>query len=150
MRSISKKLQHNEYLLSMANFHWYIFIPGIILYLFALATFIFNDFLWFVLGVYIMGIAFVSLLVPIIKNITTELTITSKRVIFKTGLINRKKVELNLYKIKSICINQSSLGRILSFGTLILNHVDGKQTKIYGICKPFEFENEARQIIDAE
>jgi len=62
----------SEYMLYIASFHWYIFIPGLLLYLFAITLFIVNDLLWFIFGVYIIGLALLSLLVPTIVNITKE------------------------------------------------------------------------------
>jgi len=102
-----------------------------------------------IFGVYIIGLALLSLLVPTIVNITKELTLTSKRIIFKTGLIRRNTVELNLCKIQSLHVEQNFFGRILGYGTIIFNVTDGGKTKISGICKPLEFEKDARITINA-
>jgi len=136
-------------MLYIASFHWYIFIPGLLLYLFAITLFIVNDLLWFIFGVYIIGLALLSLLVPTIVNITKELTLTSKRIIFKTGFFRRNTVELNLCKIQSLHVEQNFFGRILGYGTIIFNVTDGGKTEISGICKPLEFEKDARITINA-
>jgi len=148
MKYLGHNLLKHEYMLYMANFHWYIFIPGIFLYLIAIAIFITNDLTWFLYGIYIIGLAMFALLMPIIINLTTELTITSKRVIYKSGLLSRTTVELNHNIIDSISVNQNILGRILGYGTLIFRGTGGEKTEVAGICKPLEFEKDAKRTIE--
>lgn len=61
----------------------------------------------------------------IIKNLityfTTEYGITSTRVISKEGLIRRDIEEINLSSIESINVNQTIIGRILNYGTIVIS-----------------------------
>ena len=52
---------------------------------------------------------------------TTEYGITNTRVISKQGLIRRDIEEINLSSIESINVNQSIIGRILNYGTIIVS-----------------------------
>jgi uncharacterized membrane protein YdbT with pleckstrin-like domain len=65
------------------------------------------------------------LLFFLIKNLityfTTEYGITSNRVISKKGLIRRDIEEINLSSIESINVNQTILGRMLNYGTIIIS-----------------------------
>lgn len=65
------------------------------------------------------------LLFFVIKNLityfTTEYGITNTRVISKQGLIRRDIEEINLSSIESINVNQSIIGRILNYGTIIVS-----------------------------
>ena len=65
------------------------------------------------------------LLFFVIKNLityfTTEYGITNSRVISKQGLIRRDIEEINLSSIESINVNQSIIGRILNYGTIIVS-----------------------------
>jgi uncharacterized membrane protein YdbT with pleckstrin-like domain len=65
------------------------------------------------------------LLFFVIKNLityfTTEYGITNTRVISKQGLIRRDIEEINLSSIESINVNQSIIGRILNYGTIIIS-----------------------------
>ena len=65
------------------------------------------------------------LLFFVIKNLityfTTEYGITNTRVISKHGLIRRDIEEINLSSIESINVNQSIIGRILNYGTIIIS-----------------------------
>jgi uncharacterized membrane protein YdbT with pleckstrin-like domain len=49
---------------------------------------------------------------------TTEIFVTTKRVIFKRGWISRNTVEINLNRVEGLDVNQSILGRIFNFGTV--------------------------------
>ena len=65
------------------------------------------------------------LLFFVIKNLityfTTEYGITNTRVLSKRGLIRRDIEEINLSSIESINVNQSIIGRILNYGTIIVS-----------------------------
>jgi uncharacterized membrane protein YdbT with pleckstrin-like domain len=72
-------------------------------------------------------ITFVSLkgiltlfIAPLIAYYTSEFAITNKRLIIKTGFISRNTFEMNLSKIESINVNQSILGRVLGYGTIVI------------------------------
>ena len=49
---------------------------------------------------------------------TTEIAVTDKRIIYKTGFINRHTEEMNMDKVSSVDVDQSFWGRILDFGTI--------------------------------
>ena len=61
----------------------------------------------------------------LIKNLityfTTEYGITSTRVISKEGLIRRDIEEINLSSIESINVNQTIIGRLLNYGTIVIS-----------------------------
>ena len=57
----------------------------------------------------------------LIKNFKNEYGITSNRVISKKGLIRRDIEEINLSSIESINVNQTILGRILNYGTIVIS-----------------------------
>ncbi len=83
-----------------------------------------------------------------IQRMTTELAVTSKRVITKVGLIRRSTMELNHSKVESFHVDQSILGRIFGFGTLVVNGTGGGKTPVPNIDSPLEFRREAMQTID--
>ena len=84
-------------------------------------------------------IGLVFLLVAYIRYKTTELAITTKRVIVKIGLIRRQTIELNLSKVESIQVDQSILGRVFNYGSLVISGAGNPQAPIAGVSKPMEF-----------
>lgn len=85
-----------------------------------------------VIGLFFLGQAY-------IRYKTTELAITSKRVIIKTGFIRRSTMELNLNKVESIQVDQAVMGRMFNFGTLIFGGTGTTHAPIVGIADPIEF-----------
>jgi uncharacterized membrane protein YdbT with pleckstrin-like domain len=65
----------------------------------------------------------------IIKYISTELVVTSQRIILMKGISSRKTVEMNLKEVESVRLSQSMLGRALDYGTI---HVFGTGMEIEG------------------
>lgn len=86
----------------------------------------------FGLGLVFLGIAFV-------KYRTTELAVTTRRLITKFGFISRKTVELNIHKVESIQVEQSVMGRMLDYGTLVVSGGGAPQAPIPGISNPIAF-----------
>lgn len=54
----------------------------------------------------------------IIRYFCTEIVVTDKRFILKTGLIKRATYELNLNRVTGINVDQPVLGRILNYGNV--------------------------------
>lgn len=93
----------------------------------------------------VIGLFF--LLAALIRYKTTELAVTNKRVIVKTGLISRRTLELNLAKAESIQVDQSLLGRLFDYGSLQVNGTGTSHAPIQGIRAPLEFR---RQFMEAQ
>jgi uncharacterized membrane protein YdbT with pleckstrin-like domain len=70
---------------------------------------------------------------------TTELAITSKRVISKSGFITRNTIEINLPKIESVQVDQSLLGRLFDYGTIIIAGAGTPNLSVPGVARPLNF-----------
>ena len=89
--------------------------------------------LWFVIGeaapilrmtafVLFAGFAVFIAIKEWLEQWITEIAVTDRRVIYKTGLIRRQTAEMNMDKIKSVKVDQSLLGRLLNYGSI---HIRG-------------------------
>jgi uncharacterized membrane protein YdbT with pleckstrin-like domain len=76
---------------------------------------------------------------PLIATLSNEFAITNKRVIIKEGLISRRSLEIAISKVESIAVDQSILGRILGYGTLVVRGTGGTNEPFYKISKAMEF-----------
>lgn len=85
------------------------------------------------------GIGLVLLVWAYVRYKTTELAITSRRVIVKFGFIRRRTIEININKVESIQVDQEVLGRLFNFGTLVISGAGNPQAPIAGISSPMEF-----------
>ena len=93
------------------------------------------------------GIGLVFLIWAYVRYKTTELAITSRRVIVKSGFIRRRTIEININKVESIQVDQEILGRMFNFGTLVISGAGNPQAPITGISSPMEFR---RAFIEAQ
>lgn len=87
----------------------------------------------------VFGIGLIFWLIAYIRYKTTELAITSKRVVAKFGFISRNTVEINISKVESIQVHQDILGRIFNYGSLVIAGAGTPQAPIPGVSKPMEF-----------
>lgn len=83
---------------------------------------------------------------PIIQRWTTEFAITSKRVINKSGLIQRKTFEMNLNRIESVNVEQSILGRILGYGDIVIIGTGGTKEEFKDIKQPITFRKKFQEL----
>ncbi len=105
---------------------------------------------WILLGLLLLpvwGLGIVFLIVAYVKFKTTELAITSKRVIAKFGFISRHTVELSLSKIESIQVSQGVIGRICNYGSLLVSGGGTPQATIPNISDPLGFR---RAFVEAQ
>jgi len=100
------------------------------------------------LTVVTFGLLCPLLLIPYIARATTDLGVTNKRVIAKSGLISRRTVEQRIQKIESIRINQGIVGRMLDYGTIMVHGTGGATTPIRNVADPFAFKRAVESVID--
>jgi len=82
-----------------------------------------------------------------VRRNATEMAVTDKRVIIKQGIASRKSLELVLAKVESIVVNESVMGRILGYGTLVIRGTGGTYETFFEIAHPSEFRNRVQQQI---
>ena len=87
----------------------------------------------------LFGLGLVFLAMAYVRYKSTELAVTTKRVIVKHGFIRRQTVEINLNKVESIQVDQGVLGRLFNFGTLVISGTGTSHAPIAGISEPMGF-----------
>lgn len=105
--------------------------------------------LW-VLGVLLLplfGAGLIPLAVAWINLRTTELAVTERRVIAKFGLISRETIEIKVERIESLQVNQSVMGRLLGFGTIVFSGAGTPQLTVPSIKDPLAFR---RAVVGAQ
>lgn len=96
---------------------------------------------YLVFGVLLLpfGVGLILLAVAWVKQRSTELAVTNKRVITKFGFIQRDTVELNIQKVESVQVQQGIMGRMLDFGTIVIAGGGNPQAPVPGISDPMGF-----------
>jgi uncharacterized membrane protein YdbT with pleckstrin-like domain len=80
---------------------------------------------------------------------TTELAITSKRVIAKTGIIRRNAVEISNSKVEGITYHQGIIGRLFGYGSILIRGTGIGQVPIPFISQPDQFKHEVGCVLHA-
>lgn len=76
-----------------------------------------------------------------IRRVTTELAVSDQRVIYKTGLISRHTLEMNRTKVESVDVDQTILGRVFGYGTIVVRGTGGSLEPIRNIEHPLVFRS---------
>ncbi len=149
MSYVQKVLQPDESVLHAARLHWFIYLKAVLLLILALVCLVLASGssepgieipLW--IGAAVLGfLGILSAAVAFIRQATTELVLTDRRVIFKTGLLKRHTMEMNRSKVETVGVDQSMLGRLLNYGTVIVRGTGGSFEPIRQIEDPLTFRS---------
>jgi uncharacterized membrane protein YdbT with pleckstrin-like domain len=147
-RYIDEILQPGEKVLYSTTAHWIFYLPAIAAWIVVLALVAAAG---AVPPVALVGlpaaavIAVVALYFTVrgwFHRFTTETDVTDRRVVHKTGFINRHTFEIALDKIASVEVDQSIPGRLLNYGNVtIVSMGEVKPQPIKTIASPLAFRS---------
>jgi len=104
------------------------------------------------LGFVLVALAFITgaafILGGVMKLNATEMVVTNKRVIVKTGILSRRTFEMLLSRIESIGVQEPVMGRMLGYGTVILRGVGGTPDEFDLIANPLAFRSHVQEQIE--
>ncbi|HEV8680000.1 MAG TPA: PH domain-containing protein [Stellaceae bacterium] len=147
MKYVEQVLQPGETVVYATSLHWLVYLRAILLAILALgfllgSALIPEQALALEVGAALIGfLALMSALSALIRRSTTELAVTDRRVIYKTGIFQRHSMEMNRSKVETVGVNQSILGRILGYGTVIVRGTGGSFEPIPFIGEPLDFRS---------
>ena len=150
MRYVDEVLQPGEKIRGVTSVSWVGFLPGLALWL--LAVILLVEIApwrasagWALTGWIAVLAAFVVGTVLLIKHwwrrLTTEVAVTDRRVISKTGFIKRRTVEMHMDKVESVDVDQTILGRVLNYGDITIRGTGETLERLRMIDRPLEFRN---------
>lgn len=150
MSFIEKNLLANEVIIYRAHMHWITFLNSILYLLLSLITCAFSFYKTegsqLLLSISLLALLFTlaSGVNSFIRYKTSEFAITNKRVLIKIGFIQRHSLEVLLTKVEGIGVNQSILGRILGYGTIVVTGTGGTKETFDQIASPLEFRSQVQ------
>ena len=118
MSYVREVLQPGEEIRFRTNVHWFVYLPAIVMFVVGLAlalsyTATGSQHLMLLILSGLSAVAGVLLFIPAwLKRFGTEIAVTDRRVIYKTGLVQRDTTKINMAKIESVDVSQSILGRV--------------------------------------
>jgi uncharacterized membrane protein YdbT with pleckstrin-like domain len=99
-------------------------------------------------GVILTAIALIIFVRGILNRNATEMAVTNKRVVAKVGVAARRTVEMILSRVESIGVEETVVGRMLGYGTVIVRGTGGTPESFDKIAHPLEFRTQVQQQID--
>lgn len=172
MSYIRDNLTQNEKILFSARIHPALFLPAIVVFILTATITIYSLRMAVEVGspgippAPVSGVGFISSLMLCISGflflysillglraliviLTTEFSVTNKRVMAKTGFIRRHTLELLLPKVESIAVHQGILGRLLNFGTVTVTGTGGTSESFRAIVDPITVRRKINQILES-
>ena len=74
---------------------------------------------------------------------------TDRRVLIKTGIGNRRTLDLMLSSVESIGVEETFFGRMLGYGSVVVHGTGGTPESFVMIAHPQEFRRSVQQQIGA-
>jgi acyl-coenzyme A synthetase/AMP-(fatty) acid ligase len=99
-------------------------------------------------GAVLLVCGVVAILMGMLRRNATEMAVTNRRVVIKTGLASRKTIEMLLNKVESIEVRETAAGRMLGYGTIVVIGTGGTTEPFHQIAHPLEFRNQVQQQIE--
>jgi uncharacterized membrane protein len=99
-------------------------------------------------GVGLIVIGIIVIIVGMVRRNATEMAVTNRRVVIKTGLAARKTIEMLLNKVETIEVNEPPVGRMLGYGSITIIGTGGTPEPFHKIAHPLEFRSQVQQQIE--
>ena len=136
-----------ETVLHRTRYHWILFLAPTNLLIIGLILLGAPEPVKFA-SIVFLAASLITFLFRFIDYVTNEFALTNKRVIFKTGFIRRSSLEILISKIEMISVDQSILGRLLNFGSIVAGGTGGSKNKFGNISNPMELRLSVQKQID--
>lgn len=163
MSYIEGNLVPGETVIYQTRLHWIVMLghivvgslllalPGVILLYYALTqrgTDSANPHVMEIGGVALLVCGIVVILAGMVRRNATEMAVTNRRVVIKTGLASRKTIEMLLSKVESIEVKETAFGRMLGYGAIVVIGTGGTPEPFQKVAHPLEFRSQVQQQIE--
>ena len=148
MGYVDRVLQPGETVIHRARLHWLIYWRATLLVILAAALAVIADqqngdlrqgLLY--AAVACLVLAAIAACAAAVRRHTTELAVTDHRIIFKRGLVSRHTIEMNRTKVESVDVDQSLMGRIFGYGTILIRGTGGSLEPLANIENPLQLRS---------
>jgi uncharacterized membrane protein YdbT with pleckstrin-like domain len=138
MGYIESNLLPDERIVYRARMHWLIFWKATAAAAAGVALVAVEP----IVGLVVFAISLIMFVPPFVAYKTAEFGVTTKRIIVKVGLVQRRTIELLPRQVEAISVGQSILGRIFDYGSITLSGTGGVREVFHDIARPLEFRRQ--------
>jgi uncharacterized membrane protein YdbT with pleckstrin-like domain len=168
MGYVDRNLVPGETLLYRTRHHWLVLlgpiflgllllVPGVALLVEAIATgdsaglvvgsATISPKMMAIAGAILLAAAVITFSYGVAKRNATEMAVTNRRVLIKTGMTSRRTLDLMLSRVESIGVEESTAGRLLGYGSVIVRGTGGTPEAFLIIAHPQEFRRAVQEQI---
>ena len=98
-------------------------------------------------GVVLVAAAIIIFSYGVAKRNATEMAVTNRRVLIKTGMTSRRTLDLMLSRVESIGVEETAAGRMLGYGSVVVRGTGGTPEPFLMIAHPQEFRRAVQEQI---
>jgi uncharacterized membrane protein YdbT with pleckstrin-like domain len=142
MSYLKTALSSEEEILYYTRPHYIVFSQVVLWFILALIAF--KIMASFLLVVVLLVASLGGGINALISYYCTEYAVTNRRILMKVGFIRRTSIEIFLDRIEGVYLEQSILGRLLNFGTVVIAGVGGTKTPFFYIPNPLKFQDQVQ------
>lgn len=135
---VEKIFTDKEKIKQVAKLHWINGVPTFVCFLFGILSLVYGIGVLFI----IFGFYFY------LRNKTTEMIVTNKRVISKVGIVAVHLGELRNVKVESVRLHQGILDRMLGCGNIEFTGTGTTAVVFKNVANPAQTMSRIKEIID--
>jgi len=98
-------------------------------------------------GAVLVAAAIIVFSYGVAKRNATEMAVTNRRVLIKTGMTSRRTLDLMLSRVESIGVEETAAGRMLGYGSVVVRGTGGTPEPFLMIAHPQEFRRAVQEQI---
>lgn len=158
MSYVKSTLLPGEKILHYATPHWVVLLPGMMAMVLALIVYelgvnyfphpipepLLRISVETIIAYILLAFGLYQFLVGLIFYYSSEYAVTDRRIVMKTGWVQRRTLELFLDKCEAVRVDQSVLGRVLKYGAVIIIGTGGTRDGFAAVPSPLDFRQKAQ------
>lgn len=127
MSYVDEVLQPGESVIARATLHWVIYLSGLLILAVGLVIYVAarpaQGYVPVMAAIILVPTVLGAVLIlrAWLGRLGTEIAVTDRRVIYKSGIFSRRTVEMNVDQIESVEVHQSIVGRMLGYGDIAVH-----------------------------
>ena len=150
MSYIDHNLLEGEHVVFRTRLHWLLYLWPVLFIVIVLlpAAWLLAASAWQGAAWVPIALGVLILLANVIKRHSSDFAVTNKRVMMKVGVFSTRSIELLLGKVEAIAVEQSLLGRLFSYGDIVITGSGGTKEAFSHIQAPLAFRRAVQSVTD--